>query len=78
MIAVGNIDQLIDAFTASVWLFHGLAISALFIMRLTHQDVPRKFEVGLGGGGGGTRLNKTFGITCCVNFKHIDAKCTHA
>ena len=45
MVAVGNIDQLIDAFTASVWLFHGLAIGALLIMRITHQDVPRKFEV---------------------------------
>ena len=45
MIAIGNIDQLIDAFSASAWTFYGLAIGALLIMRITHEDVPRSFEV---------------------------------
>lgn len=45
MIAIGDIDQLIDAFSASAWTFYGLAIGAVIIMRLTHGDVPRSFEV---------------------------------
>jgi hypothetical protein len=45
MIAVGSIDQLIDAFSASAWIFYGLAIGALLIMRITHEDVRRSFEV---------------------------------
>ena len=45
MIAVGSIDQLIDAFSASAWVFYGLAIGALLIMRITHEDVRRSFEV---------------------------------
>lgn len=45
MIAIGDIDQLIDAFSASAWTFYGLAIGAVIIMRLTHEDVPRSFEV---------------------------------
>lgn len=45
MIAVGSIDQLIDAFSASAWVFYGLSFGALLIMRITHDDVPRSFEV---------------------------------
>ena len=45
MIAVGSIDQLIDAFSASAWVFYGLAIGALLIMRITHEDIRRSFEV---------------------------------
>ena len=45
MIAIGSIDQLIDAFSASVWIFYGLAIGALLIMRITHEDMHRSFEV---------------------------------
>ena len=45
MVAVGDIDQLIDAFSASAWTFYGLAIGAVIIMRITHEDMPRSFEV---------------------------------
>lgn len=36
---------MIDAFSASAWIFYGLAIGAILIMRITHEDVQRKFEV---------------------------------
>lgn len=45
MVSIGSIDQLIDAFSASVWIFNGLAIGALLIMRITHEDKHRSFEV---------------------------------
>ena len=47
MILVGTINQLIDAFNAASWVFYGLAIGGLLIMRITHEDVPRPFKVGV-------------------------------
>lgn len=45
MIVIGTIDKLIEAFSATTWVFYGLGIGALLVMRITHKDVPRPFEV---------------------------------
>ena len=46
-ILMGNIDQLINAFSAALWLFYALGIFGIFIMRITHKDKHRPFKVWL-------------------------------
>ena len=45
MIAAGNIGGLIDLFSFSVWIFYGLSILALLVMRHTRPDIERPYRV---------------------------------
>ncbi|KAF0293205.1 b(0,+)-type amino acid transporter 1 [Amphibalanus amphitrite] len=47
MIAAGNIDNLIDFFSFSVWIFYGLVMLALLILRRTQPELPRPYRVHL-------------------------------
>ena len=44
-ILAGNIDSLIEGFSASVWLFYILSFISILIMRFTHKDHNRPFKV---------------------------------
>ena len=45
MIAAGNIGGLIDLFSFSVWIFYGLVVLALLVMRRTRPDIERPYRV---------------------------------
>ena len=45
MIIVGNIGELIDAFSAAAFVFYLLVFIALIILRVTHPKEPRPFKV---------------------------------
>ena len=45
MISVGNIGELISAFSAAAFVFYLLVFIALIIMRVTHPNEPRPFKV---------------------------------
>ena len=47
LVVIGNIDDLIGGVSSAVWLFYGLAIAGLLIMRVTHKDEPRPYRVWL-------------------------------
>ena len=58
LIVVGNIDDLIDGVSSAVWLFYGLAIAGLLIMRVTHRHEPRPYRVWL--------IAPIFGLLVCL------------
>ncbi|XP_037075075.1 b(0,+)-type amino acid transporter 1-like isoform X2 [Pollicipes pollicipes] len=45
MIAAGDIGSLIDFFSFTVWIFYGMAMLALIMMRRTKPDAPRPYKV---------------------------------
>ncbi|XP_037078394.1 b(0,+)-type amino acid transporter 1-like [Pollicipes pollicipes] len=45
MIAVGNIDSLIGLFSFCAWIFYGLVVLTLIILRSTRPDAKRAFRV---------------------------------
>ena len=47
MISVGDIGELIEAFSAAAFVFYMLVFISVFIMRVTHRDQPRLFKVHL-------------------------------
>ena len=49
MIGVGDIGELIEAFSAAAFVFYMLVFIAVLIMRVTHRDKPRLFKVTLDG-----------------------------
>ncbi|BET02451.1 amino acid transporter [Nesidiocoris tenuis] len=44
-ILLGNINELIEFVSFLIWLFYGLAMIALLVMRKTKADVPRPYKV---------------------------------
>ena len=46
-ILIGDVDELIDGVSTGVWLFYGIAIAGILIMRVTHKDDPRPYKVWL-------------------------------
>lgn len=47
-ILLGNINELIEFVSFLIWLFYGLAMIALLVMRKTKADVPRPYKVSIG------------------------------
>ena len=47
MISVGDISELIEAFSAAAFVFYMLVFIAVLIMRVTHRNQPRLFKVHL-------------------------------
>ena len=47
LVVTGNIDDLVDGASSATWVFYGLTIAALLIMRVTHKDEPRPYKVWL-------------------------------
>ena len=47
MITVGDISELIEAFSAAAFVFYMLVFIGLLIMRVTHRSEPRLFKVKL-------------------------------
>ena len=47
LVVTGNIDDLVEGSSSAVWLFYGIAIAGLLIMRVTHKDEPRPYKVWL-------------------------------
>ena len=45
LICVGTIEQIIDAFVATIWVFYGLSLLGIIIMRLTEPERRRPFKV---------------------------------
>ena len=45
MIVAGDIGSLIDFFSFTVWIFYGMAMLALIMMRRTKPDAPRPYKV---------------------------------
>ena len=45
MVVVGTVDQLIDGFTFISFVFYGMVIAAVIILRITHRKEPRLFAV---------------------------------
>ncbi|CAH1779581.1 unnamed protein product [Owenia fusiformis] len=45
MIIPGDIGSLIDFFSFTAWLFYGGTMLALIVMRFTHSDEPRPYQV---------------------------------
>ena len=43
-VVIGNIDSLINMFSAIMWLWYGTAVFGVIIMRLTRPHVHRPFE----------------------------------
>ena len=46
-VVVGDIPNLVFSLSAGVWLFNGMTIAGLLIMRVTHKDDPRPYKVWL-------------------------------
>lgn len=44
-ILVGNIESLIDFASFLIWIFYGLAMVALILMRFTKKNVYRPYKV---------------------------------
>ena len=42
---MGDIENLIDAFSAATWVFYGLSFLGLIIMRFTHKKKRRPYKV---------------------------------
>jgi len=47
MVIPGDIFTLIDFFSFSAWIFYGLTMASLLILRWRQPDLPRPFRVGL-------------------------------
>ncbi|XP_071489204.1 b(0,+)-type amino acid transporter 1-like [Diadema antillarum] len=45
LIAIGNFDSLLNYFSFAVWLFYGLTVFSLLLMRYTHKDWERPIKV---------------------------------
>ena len=45
MILGGDIEFLLDGYSAVMWIFYGLTFAALLIMRITHSSVKRPYKV---------------------------------
>ena len=45
MVSVGDISELIEAFSAAAFVFYMLVFISVLIMRVTHRDQPRLFKV---------------------------------
>ena len=45
MITGGNIESLIDFFSFTVWIFYGMAMLALLVLRKTKPDHARPYKV---------------------------------
>ena len=46
-IMIGDIDELVDGVSAGVWLFYGITIAGLLVMRVTHKNETRPYRVWL-------------------------------
>ena len=47
MILSGNIEGLIDFFSFTVWIFYGMAMFALILLRKTKPDIARPYKARL-------------------------------
>ena len=47
LVVTGNIDDLVDGASSATWVFYGMTIAGLLIMRVTHKDEPRPYKVWL-------------------------------
>lgn len=45
MIIPADIESLIDFFNFSAWIFYGLTMSALIVMRFTRKNAERPYKV---------------------------------
>ncbi len=45
LIIIGDIESIIDAFSALEWATFGMAFFGLIIMRITEPDRPRPYKV---------------------------------
>ena len=45
MIFGGNIESLIDFFSFTVWIFYGMSMLALLVLRKTKPDIARPYKV---------------------------------
>ncbi len=45
LVIIGNIESIIDAFSALEWSLFGVAFFGLIVMRITEPDRPRPFKV---------------------------------
>ena len=46
MIFGGNIESLIDFFSFTVWIFYGMSMVALLVLRKSKPDIARPYKVG--------------------------------
>ena len=44
-----DFNTLVNAFNFTSWLFHGLVIASVIILRFTHKEYPRPFKVSVYG-----------------------------
>ena len=47
MVIPSDIESLIDFFNFTAWLFYGLTMAALILMRWTYKDTPRPYKVSI-------------------------------
>ena len=45
MIFGGNIESLIDFFSFTVWIFYGMSMLALLVLRKSKPDIARPYKV---------------------------------
>ena len=45
LVAIGNIESLINGLMASIWLIYGLAFRAAIILRTTKRNEERPYKV---------------------------------
>jgi amino acid transporter len=45
MIMGGNIESLIDFFSFTVWIFYGMSMLALLVLRKNKPDIARPYKV---------------------------------
>ena len=45
MILSGNIESLIDFFSFTVWIFYGMSMFALLLLRKSNPDLARPYKV---------------------------------
>ena len=45
MIVQGNIESLIDFFSFTVWIFYGMAMAALIMLRVKKPEIARPYKV---------------------------------
>ena len=66
-IVIGNIDSLINMFSAIQWMWYGTAVFGVIIMRLTRPHIHRPFEVRKQGEG-------AMGMLTGVREKEVERK----
>jgi len=47
MIGISNIEELVDFFSFTAWLFYGATAAALLVMRYTKPDLKRPIKVSM-------------------------------